>query len=158
VLSAWSTSLISGATAAAATAALPAIQLILSTMPQPMPLWFIASTLMVVALIAGGAVAISVRCGLRLARCSHLGARSVFGIVVISHAILGLLLTMPMESHAIMLDIDSGKTLSNRIPLTVWLTGLTPLLFPGIVSYVIGMASGAAQVPANKALERTREK
>src|SRR3954467_3894081 len=119
-----STSLISGAFAVAALAACIAFQFSQSTMPEPLPYWVMPAASVVVAMLAGGVVALSVLCGLRLAKSNYLSSRSAFGVAIVSISVMGVLGTLPIKSHAIMLQMNSETTVSNHVPPSIWLTGL----------------------------------
>jgi hypothetical protein len=158
VYSASSTSWISGGVIAVATAAAGIMQLSASSTPDPLPVSFIVVTSLVVALVVGIAMAIAVRVGLRIASCGQLVARYAFLIPGVSLLIVGIFATWPVETHAIKLDVASGRASPLSPPLTFWLFIVAAISVPVFVSYVIGRLARAKQGPLpNRAFERTRE-
>lgn len=135
---AWSTSLISGVVAAVAIAIGSALQFMGSSTPRPLPVAFIVGASTIIALVAGIFIAITVRSGLLFARCRLLSGRSSLIIAVVNVAILGILATVPVETHAIKLDMPSGQNGSAEVPLAFWLTIVVALLVPFLISYVVG--------------------
>jgi hypothetical protein len=153
-----STSWISGLAAAVVTAGAGAMQLSASSTPDPLPVSFIVVTSLVVALAVGIATTIAVRVGLHLASCSHLALRFALTIPAVSLSVVGILATWPVETHAIRLDMPSGRTSPSGPPLTFWLFVVVAILIPVLVSYIVGRLARAKQgPPPNKSLERARE-
>jgi len=149
--SAWSASWVSGIAAAVATAAAIAVEVSKSSVPDLPPVWLLAATLLVVFSMVGGAVTLAVRGGLRVASCHRLTLRSVLSIPIISLLLMGVVATIPIETHAVMLDKNSGQSVSNAIPLAIWIGIFVMIVTPGLVAYVVGRVSRDSQVPPDKA-------
>jgi hypothetical protein len=148
--SAWFSAFISGIVAAVVMAIGGAMQLVDSSTPDPLPVAFIVGTSAIAALLAGSLVAVAVRCGLFLARCRQLAVRFALAVAVVNVAVLGILATVPVETHAIKLDMPSGTSspVSNspvEVPLFFWLTTVVAFLVPVLVAYIFGrIARGGA--------------
>jgi hypothetical protein len=135
------------------------MQLSASLTPDPLPVSFIVVTSLVVALAVGIVMTLAVRVGLHLASCSQLAIRFALIIPGVSLLIVGILATWPVETHAIKLDMPSGRTSPISPPLTFWLFIVVAILMPVFVSYIIGRLARAKQgPPPNKSLERTRDR
>jgi membrane protease YdiL (CAAX protease family) len=123
-----------------------------------LPVSFIVVASLVVAIAVGIVMALAVRVGLHLASCSHLALRFALIIPGASLLIVGILASWPVETHAIKLDMPSGRTSPISPPLTFWLFIVAAILVPVVVSYTIGRLARAKQIPPpNHSLERTRE-
>ena len=154
--SAWSASRISGIAAAVATAAAFAVDVSRSSVPEHPPVWLIAATLLVVISMVGGAMTLAVRGGLRVAGCHRLALRFVLSIPAVSLLLMGVMATIPIETHAVMLDKNSGRSVSNELPLALWIGIFAMIVTPGLVAYAIGRLSRNSQVPPDKSpAERT---
>ena len=136
--SAKSASWISGLVAALATIAGIAVELSTAFAPELPSVWFIAAASLVVGAVASAVVAIAVAGGLYFARCHGLDLKYVLGIPVVSLLIIGFVVTRPMETHAVMIDLRTGNSVSNAIPLTVWAASVGVVLIPGLISYAVG--------------------
>jgi hypothetical protein len=156
--SAWSTSWIAGIAAAVATAVGIAVEISTSSAPKVPPVWVMAAASLVVISLAGFVVALVGRGGLLIANCRHLALQSAISIPTIVLLAIGVLVTRPFESHAVLLDMKSGQSSSYTPPFAFWIATLGTILIPGVVSYVVGLLSRGGQVPPNKSLERTRDK
>jgi hypothetical protein len=153
-----STSWISGAAFAVTTIAYIAFALSTSSMPEHTPLWVIAAASVVVALVIGSAMALVIRSGLHLAGRRHVSRLSAVAIPVISILVVGFLGTMPVETHAVLLDVGSAHVDQPRVPGSFWVALVVAVIAPGAVAFAIGRFSHAGQLPPNKSLERTRER
>ena len=120
--SAWTTAFISGIVAVVAMAVGCAVQLISSSTPDPLPGAFIVGASAMAALLAGILVAVAVRSGLLLARCRQLAVRFSLIIAAVNVTVLGIVLTAPVETHAIKLDMPSRQGSPVEVPLSFWLT------------------------------------
>ena len=138
MLSAWRAALGSGIAIAAALAIGIAIQLVRSSTPDPPPVAFIVESFAITALVAGAFVMFAVRGGLYLARCRRLPVRFVLGIAAINVAVLGILGSLPVETHAIRLDMPSAQSSHVEVPATMWLTIVSAVLLPVAVAYFVG--------------------
>ncbi len=97
------------------------------------------------ALFAGVLVVVAVRIGLLLALCRLLAVRFSLIIAAVNVTVLGILVTAPVETHAIKLDMPSRQSTPLEVPLTFWLTIALALLTPVLVAYCIGrIARGRA--------------
>src|SRR5262245_23360108 len=114
--SAWLAALICGTVAAVGVAIGNAIQLAGSSMPDPMPAVLIAEVSAAIALVAGIFVAVSVLCGLLLARCRQLTVRSVLILSSANVAVLGTLALVSVETHAVKLDMQSAESNPYEVP------------------------------------------
>jgi hypothetical protein len=119
------------------------MQLSASSTPDPLPVSFVVVTSLVVALAVGIVMTLAVRVGLYLASCSHLALRFAVIIPGVSLLIVGILLTWPVETHAIKLDMPSGPTSPISPTLTFWLLIVVTILVPVLVSYIIGRLTRA---------------
>ena len=125
-------------------------------MPEYMPLWALIAVSVFVALAIGGAMAIVTRIGLHLAERRHLSRLSALTIPVLSILIIGFLAMIPIETHAVLLEVGSAHVDQPRVPGSFWLTLVAALVAPGVVAYAVGRLSQEERLPPNKSLERTR--
>lgn len=139
--SARSTSWISAIAAAVTTMAGAVVGFRASSMPEFPPGWFIAAACLIAAPVVGSAMAIAVRSGLHLASCHQLALRSVVSIPTISLVIVGFLVTRPIETHAVLIDMKSGRSSSNGFSPLTWIALSGAILIPVFVSYVVGRLS-----------------
>jgi hypothetical protein len=135
---AWHAALVSGIAIAAALAVGVAIQLVGSSTPDPLPVAFIVESFAITALVAGVFVTFAVRGGLLLARCRRLPVRFVLIIAAINVTVLGILGTLPVETHAIRLDMPSAQSSHVEVPTTMWLTIVSAILLPVAFAYFVG--------------------
>lgn len=141
--SAWFSALISGIVAAIAVAIGGTARLIGSSTPDPLPVMFVVAASAVIALLAGALVAAAVRGGLHLARCRQLATRFALLIAAGNAVVLGILCAVPIQTHAIKLDMPSGPggpvaSGPVGVPSTFWITCAVALLVPVIVAYSFG--------------------
>ena len=135
---AWHAALVSGIAITAALAVGVAIQLVRSSTPNPLPVAFIVESFAITALVAGVFVAFAVRGGLLLARCRRLPVRFVLIIAAVNVTVLGILGTLPVETHAIRLDMPSAQSSHVEVPVAMWLTIVSAILLPVAVAYFVG--------------------
>jgi hypothetical protein len=136
--SAKSASWISGLAAAAAAIAGMAVEFTTASVPTPPPLWFMAISSLAAGAAAGAIMTIAVRVGLNLARCGVLHLRYVLGIPVLSLLTVGFVVTRPMQTHVVRIDVPVANDVSNALPLAVWVVLLSVVLIPGLISFVAG--------------------
>ncbi len=135
---AWHAALASGIAIAAALVVGVGIQLVRSSTPDPLPVAFIVESFAITALVAGVFVTFAVRAGLLLARCRRLPLRFALIIAAINVTVLGILGTLPIETHAIRLDMPFAQSSHVAVPATMWLTIVSAILLPVAVAYFIG--------------------
>jgi hypothetical protein len=135
--SAWNTSLIGAVVLAAAIVIAGLVQMSRSSMPDPMSLSFAMGVLVFPALVAGVLAALAVRGGLFFARCRELAGRQVVVIAVVNVVILGILGAVPVESHAVRLDVPSSQRNPFEVPATFYLIIAAMLLAPVLVAYLV---------------------
>ena len=135
---AWHAALVSGIAIAAALAVGVAIQLLSSSTLDPLPVASIVESLAIAALAVGVFVTFAVRGGLLLARCRRLPVRLVLIIAAVNVTVLGILGTLPVETHAIRLDMPSAQSSHVEVPVTMWLTIVSAVLLPVAIAYFVG--------------------
>jgi hypothetical protein len=138
---AWYAALVSGIAMAAASAVGVAIQLLRSSTPDPLPVAFIVESFTVTALVAGVFVTFAVRGGLLLAGCRRLPVRFVLTIAAVNVTVLGILGTLPVETHAIRLDMPSTQSSHLEVPVTMRLIIVPAVLAPIAIAYFVGRAA-----------------
>jgi hypothetical protein len=75
-------------------------------------------------------------------------------VLVILIACIGFLESLPIKTHAVLMDMPST---ASRLELTAWANwlGISLLILPAVVAFAAGLAVGA---PPEKSMERNRER
>ena len=97
----------------------------------PVVLSTVVSALGIAAILA-----LPARFGLRLARCSRLGAMSIAAITVISVGAIYLLWRVPILTITILAPGVTRSSEPNEV--LVWVLALAPIIVPGVVCYAAG--------------------
>lgn len=133
-----STASISGAIAAVTSAGGMVAETVSASVPHVPPAWFIAISALIMGAIAAALMMVAVLAGLRLARCTALDLRYVLGIPVLSLLIVGILVTRPIKSQAIVMDLPPGDTAPPSFLLPMIPMGIVVVLIPIAISYAAG--------------------
>ncbi len=135
------TSFVSGVAAAVVIAIGSVLTIESSSTPEPLPLEFIVLATAVAALVSGVLMAFAVRGGLYLASSPPLAVGHALIIPAVSLVLMGILMTTPMQTQVLVLELPSREGSSVDASPAFWLTILGTFLIPVLVSCLVGRFS-----------------